>query len=51
MFEHQTIQADAPPSAGQLDELSQEGWELIQLLPLIGGETYIMYMRRAKVVG
>ena len=46
MYEHKTMLADNFPSAEQLNDLDDKGWEVFLLIPQ--GQTFVMYLRRMK---
>ncbi len=45
-YEHKTTISDRLPNAEQLDKLSEEGWELIQIIATALGT--VLYLRRLK---
>lgn len=52
MFEYKTVLGTGLPNHKQFDELSEEGWELVQIIPYVEGMTDIskgevaIYFRR-----
>ena len=46
MYEWKTLSSPTLISAKQLNELSADGWELVDIAPFGGG--WITYLRRAK---
>ena len=55
MYEYKTMTGEGLPGEKQLNILSEEGWEMVQIIPFVPGMIEIsegdvaMYLRRMKV--
>jgi len=48
MYDYYMLEGDSPPSAGQLEDLSVDGWDLVCIVMRadIARTTYLTYLRK-----
>jgi len=46
-MKYKVLEGDGPPTAKQLEEFYEEGWELVQIIPPTPHPQWIIYLKKA----